>query len=161
MGKWVSSARRLFADQRVRFLMVGGFNTVFGFLVFVAVDLTLGASMNARGEIVSSIVTLAVSHLIAAIVAFILYRRMVFRVAGNVLIDFLRFETVYLVPLAVNLVVLPALVVWGMNRILAQGIILVVMTVFSYVGHRYFSFRRPGRGLTQPIAPPSSTAEQL
>lgn len=142
MSGILAAGRRLIADQRVRFLIVGGFNTAFGFLVFVAVDLTLGSALNPTGEVVSSVVTLVVSHLIAAIVAFILYRRLVFRVSGNVVIDFLRFETVYLVPLAVNIVILPALVVWGMNRILAQAIILVTMTIFSYLGHRFFSFRR-------------------
>jgi len=145
--------RRLLDDQRVRFLIVGGFNTVMGFVVFVAIDMTLGRWVTAEvSRVVSSIVTLVVAHLIAAVVAFILYRRFVFRVSGNVVIDFLRFESVYLVPLTVNLVVLPSVVALGVSAILAQGVILVVMTVVSYVGHRYFSFRRKAPVEADPSA---------
>ena len=37
---------------------------------------------------------------------------------------------------------LPLLVALGVPRILAQGCIIVVTTLFSYFGHRFFSFRR-------------------
>lgn len=134
---------RMLADHRVRFLIVGAFNTGFGFVMFVVVDVTIGRALNETSVLLASIVTLIVSHLIAAVIAFILYRRFVFRVSGNVVIDFLRFESVYLLPLGVNALALPALVLWGMDRILAQFLILVVMTFVSYFGHRFFSFRRP------------------
>ena len=135
--------RRVTADERVRFLVTGGFNTVFGFLVFVAVDLTIGRAMDRAGlTFLASIVTVLLSHLIGSLVAFYLYRRHVFRVDGNLAVNFFRFQTVYLIPLLVNLVVLPALVHWGMPRIPAQAGITVVMTVVSYVGHKFFSFRR-------------------
>lgn len=138
-----STLRRILDDQRVRFLIVGGFNTAVGFGVFVAVDFTLGRWITAQSSaVLSSVVTLVVAHLLAAVVAFVLYRRFVFRVSGNVVVDFLRFESVYLVPLGVNLVVLPAVVAAGAPAILAQAVILVLMTLVSYFGHRYFSFRR-------------------
>jgi putative flippase GtrA len=139
----IALARRLLADHRIRFLLVGGFNTAFGFAMFVVVDLTLGRALVGIGEALASVVTLIVSHLLAAVVAFFLYRRLVFRVSGNILVDFLRFESVYLIPLAVNAFVLPLLVVWGIHQIAAQAGILIVMTLVSYFGHRYFSFRRP------------------
>jgi putative flippase GtrA len=135
--------RRLWSDQRVRFLLIGGINTGVGFVLFVAADLTLGRWLNSVSSVAASLATLLVSHLAAAVIAFALYRRLVFRVRGSILLDFIRFESVYLIPLAVNAFVLPMLVVWGMNRILAQAIILVVMTAVSYLGHQYFSFRRP------------------
>lgn len=140
---WRENAGRVFRDERFRFLIVGGFNTAFGFLVFILLDLTLGRTMDRGGhELLASVATLLLSHVIASIVAFVLYRRFVFRVSGNVPIDFVRFQGVYAVPLAVNIVVLPLLVSFGIPRILAQGSIIVVTTVFSYVGHRFFSFRR-------------------
>jgi putative flippase GtrA len=63
-------------------------------------------------------------------------------VQGNVLRDFARFESVYLVAIAINALVLPLAVEAGVNRILAQAVITVATTVLSYLGHRYFSFRR-------------------
>ena len=149
----VTALRKLWADHRIRFLFVGGFNTAFGFLMFVLVGLAVAPLKAVIGPALASIVTLLVSHLFAAVVAFILYRRFVFRVSGNVAIDFVRFESVYLVPLGANAILLPALVVWGVNQVIAQGLILITMTLVSYFGHRYFSFRRSGPA--HRSAPPS------
>ena len=74
----------------------------------------------------------------------VLYRRFVFPVKGNVFRDLIKFVSVYIVSIAANVLALPLLVeVAGLNPLLAQAIILVVTTVLSYVGHKYFSFRRP------------------
>jgi putative flippase GtrA len=68
---------------------------------------------------------------------------------------------VYLVSLGINLVTLPILVGIGMPRILAQALIIVVTTVLSYVGHRYFSFRRPrATGTDAPAADPADAGER-
>ena len=150
----VSTLRKLWADHRIRFLFVGGFNTAFGFLMFVLVGFAVSPLKAVIGPALASIVTLLVSHLLAAVVAFILYRRFVFRVSGNVAIDFVRFESVYLIPLGANAILLPALVVWGMNQVIAQGLILITMTLMSYFGHRYFSFRRSSA--EHQSAPPSA-----
>lgn len=56
--------------------------------------------------------------------------------------DLAPFESVYLVALGINTAVLPILVQFGANRIVAQAAITLVLTVLSYVGHRHFSFRR-------------------
>lgn len=134
---------RAVADERIRFLVIGGFNTVFGFLMFVVVDVTAGRALDRNDlPVVASVVTVLVSHLVASVVAFFLYRRLVFKVEGNLVVDFLRFQTVYLVPLLVNLIVLPSVVELGAPRIPAQAVIVVVMTIVSYLGHKFFSFRR-------------------
>ena len=132
-----------FADERVRFLLVGGFNTAFGYLVFVAIDLTLGRALRLDGNPVwASIASLALSHIVATIPAFILYRRFVFKVRGNVLLDMVRFQAVYVVPLSINFVVLPFLVWLGWPAILAQAAIVIVNVVINYFGHKHISFRR-------------------
>lgn len=139
--------RRFFEDQRVRFLLVGGINTGFGFAVFIVFDLTVGRALdNVGSSVAGSIVTLLLSHVVASILAFVLYRRFVFRVTGNVVLDFVRFQGVYAVPLAINLIVLPVLVEVGVPRIAAQATIIVVTTLFSYFGHKFFSFRRRNGG---------------
>jgi putative flippase GtrA len=122
---------------------VGAFNTVFGLLLFALADATIGAALDeAVNPTVGSLATLGISHLGAAVVAFFLYRRFVFRVQGHIVRDFLRFESVYLVSLTVNAVALPALVAAGAPRVLAQVVIVGILAIASYVGHRYFSFRR-------------------
>ena len=136
-------AVRLLRDQRIKFLIVGGINTLVGFGLFVGVDLTLGRlTDSSAGTVVGSLVTLVVSHILGVLFAFVMYKRFVFKVSGHVLRDLARFESVYLVSLGINAVVLPVLVQFGLNRILAQALITIATTLISYVGHRFFSFRR-------------------
>lgn len=134
---------RLIRDQRVAFFIVGVTNTIVGFALFVGFDLTLGRWVDTRaGTVWGSLATLLASHILGVLWAFILYRRFVFRVRGHVWRDLARFETVYLTALGINTVTLPLLVQLGTNRIVAQAIITLVLTVLSYFGHRHFSFRR-------------------
>ncbi len=57
--------------------------------------------------------------------------------------DLARFVSVYAVSITLNAVSLPVLVALGVPRLIAQALIVVVITLISYVGHRWFSFRRP------------------
>lgn len=124
--------------QKVRFLLVGAFNTGFGTAVFIALHLLAGAHLHYLG-------VLLVSHVVAVLVAFALHRRFVFQVAGtgSVLVDLLRFESVYLGALAANLVALPVLVeLAGMRVVPAQVLVAALVAVLSWFGHKHFSFRR-------------------
>lgn len=135
---------RFFRDQRVAFLVVGGINTVVGFSIFVILSLTVGHAVDHRhGKVAGSLVTLAISHVLSVLFAFVMHRRFVFRVRGHVLRDLMRFWSVYLAAAGVNAVALPVLVKLGMDRIPAQAIIVAATTVLSWFGHRHFSFRRP------------------
>lgn len=131
---------RFFGDQRIRFLAVGGINTLLGYVIFAAlaqwvfVDVAFGY-----------LLALIVSYAISITVAFVLYRRFVFVVKGNVVVDFVRFVSVYAVSIGANAVALPLLVeIAGLHPLVAQAIVLAVTTLISFVGHKYFSFRRKG-----------------
>ena len=128
----------LLADERVRFLVVGGINTVVGYLAFAALQLSVGHVIGYLGSLYGS-------YVLAVSLAFVLHRRFTFRVqgTGNRLVDFARFASVYVVSLAANTVVLPVLVeLGGLHPLVAQAISVVVTTIISYFGHKYFSFRR-------------------
>ena len=134
----MSRLRRLIADERVRFLVIGGINTVVAYALFVLFELMSGGLY---------LLSLGLSYLFATMLAFVLHRRFTFGVSGRarLVADFLRFESVYVVMLAINALALPLLVeVVGWPSFLAQAVIVVVTTVVSYVGHKFFSFRRPG-----------------
>lgn len=137
---------RLIRDQRVAFLLVGGFNTGIGFLLFVAFDLTVGRLVDGlAGRVVGSLATLGCAHVVAVLVAFVMYRTFVFRVRGHVWRDLLRFQAVYLLSTGINAVVLPIFVHLGFNRILVQLAFLAVSVCISYFGHKHFSFRRSAK----------------
>ena len=123
-------------DQRVAFLAVGAVNTVVGFLCFAGLLVVLGQQRY--------LVALVCAHVVSVLIAFVLYRFVVFRVRGHVLADLWRFETVYLSALAVNFVLLPVLVeIAHLPVLLAQALIVLLTTVMSWVGHKHYSFRRP------------------
>ncbi|WP_232818942.1 glycosyltransferase [Homoserinimonas sp. OAct 916] len=134
---------RLVRNQKVAFVLVGGVNTVVGFLFFVGFEVTIG-------RLWGYFASLAFAHVFSVLFAFVLYRRFVFRVHGHVLRDLGRFEVVYLVALGINFVLLPILVeVFGLQVIPAQALIVFVTALVSFFGHRGFSFRR-SRGELEP-----------
>lgn len=129
---------RLVRDRRLAFLIVGGFNTAFGFGLFTLFYFLL---KEYRWGYMGGLV---LAQLIATVVAFFLYRTLVFRVRGNAWGDFLRFCSVYLVSFVINALATPFCVeVLGLNPLLAQALVIAVTTVASYLGHSRFSFRRP------------------
>lgn len=126
---------RLIKDRRVAFLAVGGVNTAIGFGLFVVFNALFGRERY--------LLTLLCSHIISVIIAFVLYRYLVFKVRGHLLRDAWRFESVYLIALAANAAFLHVGVSWlHQNPVVVQAVVLVVTTTWSYIGHGRFSFHR-------------------
>lgn len=124
-------------NDKIAFVVVGGLNTLIGALWFIVFESTVG-------QVAGYMASLVLSHVAAVLCAFVLYRRLVFRVRGHVIRDLVRFEMVYLAALGVNAALLPLLVeVGGLTPIAAQMLIVSVTALMSYVGHKHFSFRRP------------------
>ena len=97
-----------------RYVVVGAFNTAFGYGLFAGLELLVG-------DRVPYLVVLVVAHVVSVLEAFLLHKLVVFRVRGRWWQDLARFWSVYLVALALNLVALPFLVeVVGMPVLLAR-----------------------------------------
>lgn len=127
----------LFRRQGSAFVMIGVINTLIGFCFFIGLELILGPHAG-------YLVVLLLAHVASVACAFVLYRRMVFRVRGHVWRDLVRFESVYLTALATNFALLPILVeIGGVAVIIAQSVIVVFGAAISFFGHKHFSFRRP------------------
>lgn len=148
--------RRLLADQRVRFLLVGGLNTAFGYALFVILELSIGHR-------IGYLLSLYLAYVIAVVVGFLMHRHFTYRVTGtgNVLLDLARFAGVSLVSLAVNTAALPLLVeLAGLNPIPAQAIIVVATTLVNYFGHKLFSFSRKPHADAEASAAPVGEAQE-
>lgn len=131
-----SRALRMANGKEVRYVLVGGWNTLFGWAVFVALQLTVGAT-------IGYMAVLVIAQVVSIINAYLCYRWLVFRVQGSWWLDFFRFSTVYWIVFALNIVALPLMVsALGMNVILAQTVFVVVTVIASYIAHNRFSFRR-------------------
>lgn len=128
--------KSLLGDERFRFLAVGGFNTFFGLLVFYVLEFLVGES-------IGYFLVLILTFVLILLSSFFLYRWLVFKAKGNLGRDFVRFASVYTIPFTANAVALPLLVTGlGWLPTVAQTVIVIFSTLFSYFGHKYFSFRR-------------------
>lgn len=140
-------ARRVARDPRVRFLAVGGANTLVGYVLFVALVLLLG-------EVLHYLVLTVLAYLVGVPVAFALYRRFVWPVRGHVWRDLGRFYGVSTSALALNLVLLPPLIEWvGVPVLLAPVVVVAVNVLVAWFGHSRVSFARPA-GPARPRAGP-------
>jgi putative flippase GtrA len=115
------------------------------------------------GDHLHYLVVVVLSWPIAVLNAYLGYRLIVFRSRGSVLRELPRFSLVYLAALVANLALLPiALGVLPFNIYVIQALFTAVVVVCSYLGHKYYSFRRSrhrdGRDLVF-YAPDDPTAQ--
>jgi len=131
--------------QVVRYLLVGGFNTVFGYGLFALLNWSF-TGLGAYSYMYAAVL----SNLIAISVAFLGYKWFVFRTRGNYLIEWLRCLGVYgssmLIGLA-GLAILVPILRRSLHRpefasYIAAGIMTVVTVIFSFLGHKNISFRQ-------------------
>jgi putative flippase GtrA len=137
--------RRLRMWQAIRYLLVGGFNTAFGYSLFVSLNY-LFRRLGVYGSEIASLL----ANIISMTAAFLAYKWFVFRTHGNYLREWLRCLSVYGGSMIFTLALLPPVTLlllhWTPRRQLASNLaaaILAVITVTaSYFGHKHFSFRR-------------------
>lgn len=139
--------------ELVRYLAVGGFNTLFGYGTFAGFTFLLTGRIDH-----AYMAAYVLSNVVSITMAFVLYKHLVFRTTGNALREFLRVNVVYAATALLGLVLLPLLVhavapIVGSARApyLASAILVPISVMAGYVGHKRFSFRtaRP-----EPPTPP-------
>lgn len=129
--------RRLYQrhKEKIDYLLVGGWNTIFGYLTFLALYYMLAARVH-------YLILLVISNVLSITNAYIGYKIFVFKTRGNYLREYLRFYVVYGIALVLNLILLPVCVeLFRLSPPLAQGGLIFINVIFSYLGHKNFSFR--------------------
>lgn len=122
-------------NEKIRYLLVGGYNTAFGYILFVLLLMLLESHVH-------YLIVLVVSHVIAVTNAYLAYKFMVFKTQGQWLREFGKFNAVYLGVLAINLVALPAMVeLLAISPAIGQAWFVVITVIVSYLGHKHFSFK--------------------
>ena len=120
--------------EQLLYLVVGGWNTVFGYGAWALMQYLLGDHLH-------YLVVILLAWPIAVLNAYLGYRYIVFRSRGPILKELPRFSLVYLATLVVNLALLPvALRVTPFNIYGVQALFTGVVVVCSYLGHKYYSF---------------------
>lgn len=121
--------------EKITYLFVGGWNTVFGYGVFALLYYLFSQRLHA-------LMILVVSYVLSITNAYIGYRIVVFRSSGGVLREYLRFCTVYGGAFLFNIVLLPLFMnVLLFNAYASQALITVLTVLGSYVLHRNYTFR--------------------
>ena len=145
----VRIGRRLAAIESVRFLVIGGGNTLFGVAdSFVMVKLMM-LIVPSQPKTMAT-VAIAISSAINIGVSFLTYKWFVFRTRGNYLKEYLRSLLIYLPNLALSTLAVAPLATLLQRWIrqekasvyTAISIIVVAGIVFSFFGHKNVTFRQ-------------------
>jgi len=122
-------------DRRVRFILVGGYNTLFSYLIFLLLEGLLSNSIN-------YLVVLCVAHFISVFNSFINFRVFVFQSRGRFWHEYIKVNIVYIGYLLLNVILLYFLKsILGVNLFVAQIICIVILTLLFYQIHKNFSFK--------------------
>jgi putative flippase GtrA len=122
--------------EKVMYLMVGALNTAFAYGCFSLLYHLLCAHLAAW-------VILAISYVIQSMMGFLSFRHFVFGPSRHPVIEYLRYQAVYLPLLATNFVVLPlALKYSDLNAYAIQALFAIFAIIAAYLGNKYFAFRR-------------------
>jgi putative flippase GtrA len=130
--------------QFMRYVIIGGFNTVFGYGLFALLNWSF-RGMGLHAYMYAWVLT----SFIALTVAFLGYKWFVFRTRRNYLAEWIRCLGIYSTSMLIGFVSLP-IVVTILRRILAKpeyssyvgvAIIMACNTAVSFLGHKNVSFR--------------------
>lgn len=120
--------------EQITYLVVGAWNTLFGYLVWALLQYLLGGVLH-------YLVIVVLAWPIAVVNAYLGYRTFVFRSHGSILRELPRFSLVYVGTLMAGLVALPILLhVLPYSIYVIQAGYTVVVVVLSYLAHKFFSF---------------------
>jgi putative flippase GtrA len=122
-------------SQFVRYLLVGGWNTVFGMAVYAGLYGWLGGRVHYLALLVPA-------NILAVTNAYVCYKLFVFKTRGNILREYGRCYVVYGGIMLAAAVLMYVLVDGlGMPPTVANCLSVVLTTVVSYLAHRGFSFK--------------------
>jgi putative flippase GtrA len=129
---------------KVKFVLVGIWNTIFGYGLFCLFDTLFAWLLASRSAAYMCAMVLA--QILGVINAYIFHKYITFKSEAKgkaIIAEFFRFSTTYLVTFCLSLILLPTLV--EINHIhpkIAAAIIIIICAVISYFSHSMFSFRK-------------------
>ena len=140
--------------EKLRYLVVGAWNTLFGYLLFLVLLALLGDPLRSLGSSSSSLLRWIgrdyyviigwIGWAVAVPQSTVTMKYLVFRGKGSLVRQIGRAYFVYLPAQGIGSVIL-----WLTVRVLHLSpqvgalVTIAVTTVFSYIGHKYFTFRTP------------------
>lgn len=124
------------SNKGALFFLVGGWNTLFGYLLMVLLYEALSLKMHIA-------IIAIIANVLSITMAFLTYKLIVFRTKGCWLVEYLKCYLVY-----GGLAILSVLVNWlcnawfGLSVWISQGLCILIGVLISYFGHSYFTFKK-------------------
>lgn len=117
-----------------RYLYVGTWNTIFGYVTGVL-------TYKLINDITNVIIVGIVSNIISISMSFLTYKIYVFRTSGNWLREYLKCYLVYGIMALLSIFMLWLFLdLLQINIWISQGLIILATTVISYTSHKKFTF---------------------
>lgn len=136
MSRWLWRTHR----EKLLYLVVGGWNTLFQYGVFSLCWYLLSPHW-------PPVAILLTAYVIGSVNGFLGFRFIVFGTSGrHPLLEYLKYQAVYLPLLGLNLVALPLLLRYtDWNAYAIQAGFGVFAVVVGFLGNKYYAFRRTHR----------------
>jgi putative flippase GtrA len=122
-------------NQKIRYLLIGVINTVFGYFVTVFFYYSLT-------NLVHTLAILALAHIVAISFSFFTNKIVVFKTKKNWMSEYLRYFFVY-----GNTALVAILLTWILTDYtdipfwLVQGLILPFTVIVTYLSHKKYTFK--------------------
>ena len=126
----------LLKSDKVRYLIAGAWNTIFGYSLGVILFLLLTDSVH------TAIIAL-ICNLVAMAMSFVVYKLFVFKTSGNWVREYFKACIVY-----GNAAVISIFLIWlfvdivGLNIWTSQALTIGITVLISYIGHKKFTFKK-------------------
>ncbi len=124
--------------DKIRFLLVGGFNATVSYLMYVGFVLWLGEE--------KYWISMTLAWIFSSFVSFTTQKIFVFQTKGNVIDwfhEYIKCVGVWIIAYLINAVMLEIFVrIANINVYMAQFLAIVCTTVSSYILFKYFAFRK-------------------
>ena len=126
----------LIRDKKIRFLLVGGINTIWGILSFPLIYVLLEPMR------FHYLVILTFAYLVNTVLSYSTQKKFVFQTHGNIAREFAKFSSLQVVFFFINLVILPIVVeIFFVDPRLAQTSFAVLLAAISFLFHERVTFK--------------------
>jgi len=129
ISPWYKSGQ--IVGQLYKFILVGIFNTLVGYGTFFIALI-----------FVNYLIALILAHVVGVLTSYAWNRAWTFKSTNSMAVEFMKFESVYLIGLAINMALLYVAVdIMDLDARVIQLLLLPTITIFTFIGHKFWSFK--------------------
>ena len=128
---------KLLSDQKIKYLLIGSYNALIGYLLFILVFYHFSSTVN-------HYLLLGICHLIGISHNFFSYGLFVFKLKlkPSKFRSYLKFNSVYIFTFILNVILFSLLTkTMNWNLYFSQALIVFLLAIVGYILNKYYSFK--------------------